>query len=290
MKVTKHTLTPLILLLCLCFPSTGHTKPDYAKTPIFFVHGYGMNATCWKPIISFLMKAGYPKKYLRAIQLRPNNSSNIVASEKQIAPEIEDFLKSINEFVQKKRLNVSSKTKVDLISHSMGALSARWFAAKVRPDRVRLWISLGGASHGSNAECSYAGQGADDLCPAYAKNPKESFIQYTLNGKPHVYDIDETPYGIGQDSPGVHPIPPVEDRRILYITLRTSPDKWIKPENSPILDGAGSLNITLPENVSAKETSRGNILMTNRVGHDAMLKCPDTMRLVRAILDQANKK
>ncbi len=289
MKVTKHTLTALILLLCLCFPSTGHTKPDYAKTPIFFVHGYGGNATCWKPIISFLMKAGYPKKYLRAIQLRPNNGSNIVASEKQLAPEIEDFLKSINEFVQKKRLNVSSKTKVHLISHSMGALSARWFAAKVRPDRVRLWISLGGASHGSNVLCGYAGQGADDLCPAFAKNGKESLVQYQLNGRPYAPDIDETPYGIGKDSLGVRSIPPDQPRSILYVSIRTSPDKWIKPEDSPILDGAGGLSIPIPKDVKAEETSPGNILMTNRVGHDAMIADRNTLRLVEIILGHGNK-
>ena len=167
----------------------------------------------------------------------------------------------------------------------MGALSARWYAAKLRPDRVRRWISLVGANHGTDVLCAWSDHGADDCCPAYAKTRKESIIQYALNGAPYGPDVDETPYGLGTDSPAVRSIPPDQHRKILYITLRTSPDKWIKPENSPILDGAGGLNVMIPENVQAKETSPGNILMTNRVGHDAMLSDANTMKLVKLILE-----
>lgn len=67
-------------------------------------------------------------------------------------------------------------------------------------------------------------------------------------------------------------------------------DRWIKPEDSPILDGAGGFNIMIPENVQAKETSPGNILMTNRVGHDPMLADGDTMQLVRIILGLLDKE
>ena len=178
------------------------------------------------------------------------------------------------------------KTNVDLISHSMASLSARWYAARVRPDRVRLWLSLAGANHGTNVLCELSGEGADDCCPAYADNTKVSLIQYVLNGAPHVADVDETPYGIGKDSLGVCSILPDQHRKILYITLRTSPDKCIKPENSPILDGAGGLMTMISEQVQAKETSPGNLLMTNGVGHLQMLSDGDTMQLVKMILGQ----
>lgn len=285
MKVTKCFLITLILLLCSCFQTTTHSNPDYAKTPIFFVHGHGMKARCWKPMISYLTKGGYPHNYLKAIQLHPNNGSNIDAAEKQIAPAIEDFLKEINVFLEKEYPAMPLKTKVDLISHSMGAMSARWYAAKIRPDRVRIWISFGGANHGTNVLCKWSDPGANDCCPAYAPSKEDSLIQYTLNGAPHAADIDETPYGIGKDSPGTHSIPPDERRKMLYITFRTSPDKWIKPETSPILDGAGGLKMMMPENVRAKQTSPGNILMTNRVGHDAMLSDADTMQLTKVFLE-----
>ena len=137
--------------------------------------------------------------------------------------------------------------------------------------------------------CAWSDPGAQDLCPAYAKNPKDSLIQYSLNGEPHVGDIDETPYGLGKDSPGVDSIPRDDTRSILYVSIRTSPDKWIKPEDSPILDGAGGVTIRIPKNIRAKETNPGNILMTNGVGHDAMLSDGDTIKLVKIMLSAVNK-
>lgn len=289
-KLSKLLMILICLLLSFCMPFLTCSERDYGNTPVFFVHGYGMSAKFWEPIISYLTRHGYPRRYLKAINLRPNNSSNIVSAEKQIAPAIEELLHSINMFLKKNYPAILPKTKVDLISHSMGALSARWYAAKVRPDRVRNWISLGGANHGTDALCGWESPGADDLCPAFAENPKESLIQYELNGAPREGDVDETPYGLGRDSPGVDSIHSGNSRSILYISIRTTPDKWIKPENSAILDGTGGLSLVIPESVQAKETSPGNILMTNGVGHDPMLKCPDTIRVLAAILNQAPKK
>lgn len=257
---------------------------DYTKTPVFFVHGHGMTAGSWDKMISRLIRDGYPRQYLKAIQLIPNTCANIEAAEKQIAPAIEEFLREINAFLKKEHPDIPLKTKVDLVSHSMGALSARWYAAKVRHDRVRIWLSLAGANHGTNVLCAYSGPGADDLCPAFAKDRKDSLIQYLLNGEPHVSDVDETPYGIGKDSPHVNSIPPDKEKNILYISIRTSPDEWIEPEDSSILDGTEGARISIPKHIKAKETSPGNILMTNGVGHDEILADEDTADLVKIIL------
>ena len=285
MRYCATTIRLLCSALILgCVTSSGDS-PDYNRTPILFVHGYGSYANCWDPMIKYLVRSGYPREYLKAIQLYPNTGSNIDAAENQIAPAIEKQLETINTLIKKGYPSVSPKKKIDLISKSMGALSSRWYAARVRPDRVRIWLSFGGAHHGTDVLCGYSDQGANDCCPAYAKTPKESIVQHTLNGSPSKADVDETPYGLGKDSPGVNSIPPDNARSILYVSIRTSPDKWIKPEDSPILDGAGGLSVLIPNNDQAKETSPGNILMTNCVGHDAMLKCPDTMRLLATILN-----
>jgi pimeloyl-ACP methyl ester carboxylesterase len=263
---------------------TYAVAPDFTKTPIFFVHGYGLSASSWNTMISSLTDAGYPPEYLEAIQLVPDDGANIPAAEDQIALAIEAFLDSINTFLAANYPNIPLKTKVDLVSHSMGSLSSRWYAARVRPDRVHKWISLAGANHGTNDLCGRPSEGADDSCPAYAKNEQESYIQYQLNGAPYVADVDETPFGIGDDSSGVTVLPPDQTRRILYVTIRTSPDIWIDPEDSVILDGAGGVEISIPADLPATMTSEGNFLMTNGVGHDAMLSDPDTVRLVRIIL------
>jgi hypothetical protein len=70
------------------------------------------------------------------------------------------------------------------------------------------------------------------------------------------------------------------------VSIRTSLDKWIKPEGSLILDGAGGLKIIIPKDIKVKETSPGNILMTNRAGHDATLNSPDIMKIIQNILAQ----
>jgi hypothetical protein len=284
----KYTIL-IFLIIILAYGADKQKDPDLAKTPIFLVHGHGMYAKSWNSMISYLVKSGYPRKYLRAIQLRPNDGSNIFAAEKQIAHAIEDFLESINSFIKEKYPTLPVKTKVDLLSHSMGGLSTRWYAVKVRPDRVRMWISLAGSNHGTNVLCGHSGQGADDSCPAFAKNPKESLIQYELNGKPHLEDVDETPCGIGKDSLGVDSIYPDQLRRILYITIRTSPDKWIKPEESVILDGAGGFKISIPNEIQAREQPEGNFIMMNHVSHDEMLVDQSTKVLVRTILSSVDK-
>jgi pimeloyl-ACP methyl ester carboxylesterase len=257
---------------------------DYTKTPVFFVHGYGCTADYWQPMISYLKKFSYPPEYLKAIQLYPSNGSNIEAAEKQIAPAIEELLESINKYLAKEHSGIRAKLKVDLVSHSMGAASARWYAVRVHPDRVRVWLSLAGANHGTDALCEYSGKGADEMCPAYARRKGESLIQYLLNGAPNIADVDETPYGIGKDSPGVNSVFADKTSAILYVTIRLPQDRWIKPEDSAVLDGSGGVSIPILEKMRARETSSGNILISRPVGHDRLIKDLHVMELVKNIL------
>lgn len=286
---TKYAILFLLIIILACGANT-QKNPDYTKTPIFFVHGSGMSAKRWQSMISHFRKSGYPDMYLKAIQLIPDDGGNVDAAENQIASAIEEFIANINILIKKEYPNIPLKRKVDLISHSMGALSARWYAVKIRPDRVRIWLSLGGANHGTNTLCKYSGQGAEDCCPAYAENKKESLIQYVLNGAPKVADVDETPYGLGVDLKGVNSVLPDQNRRILYITIRTSPDKWIKPEESAILDGAGGFKISISKKIRAREQPEGNFIMMNHVGHDEMLVDQSTIALVHAIIYSLDKK
>ena len=282
-------LTFLMVTLC-CGNQKESVTPDDTKTPIFFVHGHGMSAGSFNTLIAYLQQeSNYPASYLRTIQLVPDDGSNIEAAENQIAPAVEDFLEEINEFIQEEGLGIPLKTKVNIISHSMGGLSSRWYVAKVRPDRVHKWISLAGANHGTDVLCRWSGEGADDMCPANAENEEQSLIQYQLNGDPpgseNEADVDETPYGLGTDLEGVNVIEPTEGQKVLYVTIRTSNDSWIDPDESVILDGAGGVEIPIPGDLPATITSDGNILMQNDVGHDEMLEDKDVMRLIKIILE-----
>ena len=66
-------------------------------------------------------------------------------------------------------------------------------------------------------------------------------------------------------------------------------DIWIDPDDSVILDGTGGVNIRIPRDLPATETSPGNIRMDNGVGHDPMQFDPDSMRMVMIILEIENK-
>lgn len=286
----KKYLMVLILWL-IAFPGCGlGSEPDYSKTPVFFIHGHGMGPESFHSIISHLAASGYPRPYLQVIQLVPDKGSNIRAAEEQIAPAIEAYLIEINDMLKRNAIHTPKKNKVDLVSHSMGALSARWYAARIRPERVRTWISLGGANHGTNVLCLFFDEGAADMCPAYARNERQSRIQFILNGDPQKRDVDETPYGLGRDSATVKTTPPDPSRSILYVSIRTTPDIWIKPEESPILDGAGGVRGLVPTGLRAEETSPGNILMRNNVGHDDMLNDPEVARLIAHILAARDKR
>jgi pimeloyl-ACP methyl ester carboxylesterase len=260
----------------------------YSKTPVFLVHGHGMTAQSWDTLKSYLIGAGYPGIYLRAIQLVPNDGPNIEAAENQIDPAVEEFLSDVNAYLAANQPSTPAKEKVDIIAHSMGVLSSRWYAAKVRPERVRTWISLAGANHGSDSLCSAVGQdggGADDLCPSFAANAAESLVQFAMNGLPHFPDVDETPFGIGNDPAGGASIRPEGNKAIFFVTLRTIDDRWIIPDESALLDGAGGVTIDIPQDVPASETSPGNVRMENGVDHDSMLRDEATMKLVKTILE-----
>lgn len=270
----------------------GFTVSEYARTPVFFVHGFELSSSSFNYLIGYLEQEGYPPDLLRAIDLVPDDGSNITAAEEQIAPGIEQFLVDVNQYLAENKPALSPKTRVDLVSHSMGGLSTRWYAARVPggAERVRAWISLAGANHGSSVDdlSGESSPGEQEMYPAFA-DEAGSLVQYVLNGDPEADDVDETPYGLGVDSAGVAAVPPDETRSILYATIAaTPPDRWIQPDESVQVDGAGGVPVTLPGDLAAIELSDGNYQMTNGIGHDPMLSDQDTMRLVLILMEARN--
>jgi len=165
----------------------------------------------------------------------------------------------------------------------MGAVSSRWYTAKLRPERVRTWISLAGTNHGTNALCSLKDESSQEMCPAFSTNSDENAVQVDLNGTLDA-PRDETPNGFGVDRAGITRIPPDDARSILYFTVRIEPDFWIKPESSAILDGCGGVPVSIPPQVMVEETSPGNYLFRGNVDHDSLPRQPDLMRLVAGLL------
>ena len=274
----------LLLLGLACGCSVAHAEPpDYSRTPVLFVHGHGLSSADWRPLIAHLTANGYPRESLRGVDIVPNTMANVRAATSVIAPEAAALLARAEAAARRAGYSDEVPRRLDIVSHSMGVVSSRWYATKLRPELVRTWIGLAGANHGTNVLCAFYDEAAREMCPAFGTGGRRNAVQLALNGADGAW-IDETPYGLGLDRPGVPRVPSDGTRSILYLTVRVEPDRWIQPERSAVLDGAGGVPIQVPAGVPVRETSPGNFLFEAPVGHDPLLYHPDLLRLVTAML------
>jgi hypothetical protein len=233
-------------------------------------------------MIRDLVRRGYPSEYLRAVDIVPNNMANDRAARLFIAPAVDSLLRGALEAARRGSYAGAEPSKVDIVAHSMGAVSSRWYAVRIAPERVRTWISIAGSNHGTDALCPYPTPGSDDMCPAFATEVAQSAIQIVLNGVPGG-GVDETPYGVGPDPAGVDRVPPDTARRILYFTIRIDPDGWIRPARSAVLSGAGGVAVSLPS-PHFRETTSGNFLFIGSAGHDPLPGTSEVIELVAQLL------
>lgn len=249
---------PVVLVALLAACAAPPPAPVGAL-PVLFVHGHGTSSAVFADMIDHFEDRGYRPADLLAVDLVPPDGSNVVAAEQAITQAVERLLA---------RSGRTAGGKVDIVAHSMGALSSRWYATQVRPDRVRTLVTVGGANHGTDALCGYPDEGGADLCPAFAvaDNP----VQVRLNGTPGA-PVDETPYGRGADRPGTPTVAPEPDREIRYVAVLVPDDQWIRPNPSSELDGADPV-ARLPDGVAVTQPRPGNLAFAEPTDHDLILE------------------
>ena len=290
----RHVKGFIVLALCFlgikCTQNVPKIPYNYNMTPTLFVHGHGMHPDCWKKMVTYFLNAGYPPEYLHVVTIRPNIMSNIKAATNVIAPAAELLLNHATAAAHSAGYRDRDSQRINIVSHSMGAVSSRWYAAKLQPERVHILITIAGSNHGTNRLCEFDDEAAKEMCPAFAENYEQSAVQVNLNGTSNA-PIDETPYGIGIDRSGISRIPPDSARSILYFTIRIEPDMWIIPEHSATLDGAGGVHFVSPTEIPVKETSPGNYLFYGRIGifkrkvdHTSLLRHPELLKFVAELL------
>src|SRR5437867_7129322 len=156
MRTFAFRLLPAMLLLPLFLGLAASSEPaDYARAPVLFVHGHGLSSADWQPLIEHLAADGYPREYLHGVDIVPNTMANAQAATSVIAPAADSLLARAKTAAQRAGYRGEVPRRLDIVSHSMGAVSSRWYAAKLRPDLVRTWIGLAGANHGSQAACAF---------------------------------------------------------------------------------------------------------------------------------------
>ena len=108
-----------------------------AHDPILFVHGWNSSSSTWNTMVSRFQADGWTASELN------NWSYNWHQSNATTASQIKSKVDSI--------LAATGAAKVDVISHSMGGLSSRYYVRNLGGDqKVDDWVSLGGPNHGTD--------------------------------------------------------------------------------------------------------------------------------------------
>lgn len=107
-----------------------------AQDPILFVHGWNSTGSVWDTMISRFSADGWTADKLN------NWSYNYRQSNATTAGEIQSKVDGI--------LAATGASKVDIITHSMGGLSSRYYVKNLDGAKVDEWVSLGGPNHGTD--------------------------------------------------------------------------------------------------------------------------------------------
>jgi triacylglycerol lipase len=200
----------VVFILGLVSPATAakRVSAEADKDPVVFVHGFTGSSSGYDNMKQWLISQGWPSSYLYAIQYTDTTGSNV-----DNAYELQSFVKQV--------LRQTKAAKVDIVAHSMGGLSARYYVKYLEgAQKVDDVITLGSPHHGTNS--SYFGlwtEGAREMVPGSA------FLN-DLNR------ADETPNG--SDATSI----------IQYTSIYSSADTVINPYSSSIINGADNVQIS----------------------------------------------
>jgi len=127
------------------------------RNPVLFIHGYGSTGAVWFTTIDKFKASGYTSDQLFNWTYYSGQSNVITAY--QIAAKVDSILA------------ITGAQKVDLVTHSMGAMSARYYLKNLGGTaKVDAFVSLAGVNHGTNLAwfCSQT--------PCIEMRPKSAFL------------------------------------------------------------------------------------------------------------------
>lgn len=128
-------------------PAAAQTPPP---EPIVFVHGWSSSPSTWNTMRSRFVASGFPSNRLFAFGYNTGQSNKTSASQ-------------LNAFIDQVRAQTGSPV-VDVVSHSQGALPARWcMKASGCNGKVDDWVSLAGANHGTLVSLCFWSAGCREM-------------------------------------------------------------------------------------------------------------------------------
>ncbi|MBW3573056.1 MAG: triacylglycerol lipase [Gemmatimonadetes bacterium] len=142
-SITPVLLTFFLLAGCdgagLLTPSGAHNAVSAPERhPILFVHGWNSDGSVWKTMIANFKADGWTDAQLANWSYKTSQSNAATADE--IRFKVDSIIAA------------TGATKVDVITHSMGGLSSRYYSKNLGGDaRIDAWVSLGGPNHGTTS-------------------------------------------------------------------------------------------------------------------------------------------
>ena len=113
-----------------------------ARVPIVFVHGINGSAADWATMRGRFVAEGWPETSLVARTFADPKMGCNTANASTVAGWVEELRAK------------TGAPQVDVVSHSMGTLSTRWFLHELGGvAKVRRFVSLGGMHHGLKEPC-----------------------------------------------------------------------------------------------------------------------------------------
>lgn len=191
-----------VLALSLLLVSCGRDRPPLEPEvplkhdPVLFVHGWHGSPANWSQMVPRFRADGWTDRELYVWSYDSGLSNAQIAE--QLRTRVEEIRAS------------TGAARVDVVTHSMGGLSSRYYAKFLGgQERIDAWVSLGGPNHGSRLALSpYC---ATTSCGEM--RPGSDFLERLNEG-------DETPGAVR------------------YATWWSPCDEAIDPKESVVLAGA----------------------------------------------------
>jgi triacylglycerol lipase len=182
--------------ILLALPLGASRAPEAARDPILFVHGWRGSPAQWRTMMERFRADGWSERELYAWSSETGESNAVAAG--RIAARVDQILAA------------TGAARVDIVSHSMGALSTRYYLKELESaGKVDAWVSIGAPNHGTTR----AG-----LCFSTA-------CREMRPGSPFLAALNA-----GDETPGP----------FRYATWSSPCDEIISPSRSAVLDGAAN--------------------------------------------------
>ncbi|HEU4656383.1 MAG TPA: triacylglycerol lipase [Capillimicrobium sp.] len=189
--MSKRLIAAAAAIVTLALPAAAQ-----AHDPILFVHGWSESSSIWNTMISRFQADGWTSSELNNWSY--NTSQSNVTTANAIASKVSQIRQQ------------TGAAKVDIITHSMGGLSSRYYIKNLGGGAyVDDWVSLGGPNHGTDTA---------NLCS------QTSCVEMRI-GSSFLTQLNS-----GDETPGA----------VSYFTWWSPCDTVINPDSSVALSGASN--------------------------------------------------